>query len=83
MKFHMTKAQIIRACIIIPLVIALGVFLFTNYFQYPQVEIWRDANRLNSVVIPIKDNYVFDNSNLYSIEETLNGYDIIIHVINN
>ena len=79
----MTKAQIIRACIIIPLVIAFGIFLFINYYQYPQVEIWRDANRLNSVVIPIKDNYVFDNNSLYSIEVTSNGYDIIIHVINN
>ena len=81
-KPHMTKAQIIRACILLPLIIAFCCYMISNYYKYPQVEIWPTANRMNSTVIPLKDNYMFDSNNPYVIEQTTNGYDIIIHIIN-
>ena len=64
--------------IIIGIIIILAVNL-TN-IRPKRIDIIRDISTLNNFTIPLRQNYSF-SENLYSIEETEEGYNIIIHCI--
>ena len=75
----LTKGQIIRAIILLPIVIAVGWYFFTQVYIFPKVELWRDGNRMNTTLVEVKEGYTFANEP-YTVEETTNGYNIIIHL---
>lgn len=75
----LTKGQIIRAIILLPIVIAASWYFFTHIYIYPKIELWRDGNRLNTTLIEVKDGYKFADET-YTMKDTENGYDIIIHL---
>lgn len=72
-----TKDRIIRAIITLPIVIGVTWYLFTHVYIYPKVELWRDGSRSHTTLIEVKDGYEFAEDPYY-IENTENGYNIII-----
>ena len=76
----MTKKQIIRAIIILPIIIMVSWYFFNYIYTYPKVELWRNGNRLDATLIKIEDGYQF-MENPYTIENTEDGYDIIVHLM--
>lgn len=73
------KGQLIRLAITLPIVIATTWYFFTNVYIYPKIELWRDGNRMNTTLVKIKDGYTFADEP-YTVQETVNGYDVIIHL---
>lgn len=73
------KGQLIRLAITLPIVIAITWYFFTNVYIYPKIELWRDGNRMNTTLVEIKDGYTFADEP-YTVQETVNGYDVIIHL---
>ena len=73
------KGQLIRLAITLPIVIAITWYFFTNVYIYPKIELWRDGNRMNTTLVKIKDGYTFADEP-YTVQETVNGYDVIIHL---
>lgn len=63
---------------IISIIIILAVGL-TN-IKPKRINIIRNRFVLNNLTIPLRENYSF-SEDLYSIEETEDGYNIIIHCI--
>jgi len=74
-----TKGQIIRGIIVLPIVIAATWYFFTHIYIYPKIELWRDGNRFNTTLIEVKDGYKFADEP-YSIEDTEDGYNIVVHL---
>lgn len=75
----MTKQQIIRAIILLPILIIVTWYFFNYISVYPKIELWRNGSRSNTTLIKIENKYQF-MENPYTIENTENGYDIIIHL---
>lgn len=75
----LTKGQIIRAIILLPIVIAVGWYFFTQIYIYPKIELWRDGNRAHTTLIKTEEGYTFAEEP-YSIEDTAEGYNIVIHM---
>lgn len=73
----LTKGQIIRAIILLPIVIAVGWYFFTQVYIFPKIELWRDGNRSHTTLIEVKNGYEFAEDPYY-IENTENGYNIVI-----
>jgi len=65
------KGQLIR--------LAITWYLFTNVYIYPKIELWRDGNRAHTILIKAEEGYTFAEEP-YSIEETTEGYNIVIHM---
>lgn len=63
---------------IISIIIILAACL-TN-IRPKRIDIIKNRSALNNFTIPLRENYSF-SEDLYSIEETEDGYDIIIHCI--
>jgi len=63
---------------IISIIIILVVSL-TN-ISPKRIDIIRNRSALNNFSIPLRENYSF-SEDLYSIEETEDGYNIVIHCI--
>lgn len=69
--------------IIVPIIVTiiLLVTMFTNdAYKTPQITLKRGFFRMSHIYIPLRDNYDFSEVP-YTIEETENGYNIIIHCI--
>ena len=68
--------------IIISTIICIVIILtacLTNIMP-KRIDIIRNRSALNNFTIPLRENYSF-SEDLYSIEETEDGYNIIIHCI--
>lgn len=63
---------------IISIIIILAT-CFTNIMP-KRIDIIKNRSALNNFSIPLRENYSF-SEDLYSIEETEDGYNIIIHCI--
>lgn len=63
---------------IISIIIILAA-CFTN-IRPKRIDIIKNRSALNNFSIPLRENYSF-SEDLYSIEETEDGYNIIIHCI--
>lgn len=74
-----TKSKLIRACVLLPIVIAVTWYMFTHIYTYPKIELWRNGNRSNVTLIKVEEGYEFAQD-AYSIENTSTGYDVIIHL---
>lgn len=74
-----TKGQVIRAIVTLPLVAAFIWYMSTHVFIYPKIELWRNGSRTNTTLIEIKQGYKFADES-YTIEDTANGYNVIIHL---
>lgn len=74
-----TKSKLIRACVLLPIVIAVTWYMFTHIYIYPKIELWRNGNRSNVTLIKVEEGYEFAQD-AYSIENTDIGYDVIIHL---
>lgn len=77
-----TKGQIIRAIVTLPLVAAFIWYMSTHVFIYPKIELWRNGNRAHVTLIKAEEGYTFAEEP-YSIEETTEGYNIVIHMTRN
>lgn len=73
------KDQLIRLAITLPIVIIIAWYLFTNVYIYPKIELWRDGNRAHTTLIKAEEGYTFAEEP-YSIEDTAEGYNIVIHM---
>ena len=52
-----------------------------NEDRFPRLEIDRSDVRWDTIYIPLRDNHNFSIKHLYDEVETENGYDIVIHVV--
>ena len=48
--------------------------------KYPRVDLWKNHWRTNTIYLPLRDNHKFAEVP-YGIEETENGYNIIIYCV--
>lgn len=67
--------------IILPIlgIIIILAACFTN-IRPKRIDIIKNRSALDNFTIPLRENYSF-SEDLYSIEETEDGYNIIIHCI--
>lgn len=67
--------------IILPIVsiIIILAACFTN-IKPKRIDVIKNKSALDNFTIPLRENYSF-SEDLYSIEETEDGYNIIIHCI--
>lgn len=68
--------------IIISTIISIIIILATclTNIRPKRIDIIRNKSTLDNFTIPLRENYSF-SEDLYSIEETEDGYNIIIHCI--
>ena len=52
-----------------------------NEDRFPRLEIDRSDMRADTIYIALRDNHNFSINHLYDEIDTENGYDIIIHIV--
>ena len=52
-----------------------------NEDRIPRLEIVRSDIRMDTIYIALRDNYNFSINHLYDEVDTENGYDIIVHIV--
>lgn len=68
-------------------VILLMVLIFAltgcaiNEDKFPRLEISRSNMRADTIYIALRDNHDFSINHLYDEVDTENGYDIIVHIV--
>ena len=66
------------------LILIIMIFLLSgcggDSNKLPRVELWKDSWRINTIYLPLRDNHKFAEVP-YGIEETENGYNIIIYCV--
>ena len=72
--------KILVILILIISIIILSSCDFGDQDKFPHVKIAKDEYTANAIFLPLRENHKFAEVP-YSIEETENGYDIIIHCI--
>ena len=70
--------------ILIILIFIILIFLLSgcsgDNSKLPRVELWKDPWRVDAIYLPLRDNHTFAEVP-YGIEETENGYNIIIYCV--
>ena len=72
--------KILIVLILIIIIIIISGCNFGDQAKFPRVEIAKDEYTANAIYLPLRENYKFAEVP-YGIEETENGYNIIIHCI--
>lgn len=72
--------KIFTILILIILIIILSGCGLGDQDKFPRVEMVKDEYTANAIFLPLRENHKFAEVP-YSIEETENGYNIIIHCI--
>lgn len=72
--------KIFAILMLIVLIIILSSCDFGDQDKFPHVEMAKDEYAANAIFLPLRENHKFAEVP-YSIEETENGYNIIIHCI--
>ena len=70
--------------ILLILILIIIIFLLTGCDEdsnkYPRVDLWKNHWRTNTIYLPLRANHTFAEVP-YGIEETENGYNIIIYCV--
>lgn len=72
--------KIVAVFMLIVLIIILSGCDFGDQEKIPRIELIKDDWSANTIYLPLRENHKFAEVS-YSIEETENGYNIIIHCI--
>lgn len=74
----MSKRAAVKIALLALLVLLLAGC--SSFDKWPRVTIERTEYRVDDVQLPLRDGYVFGEQ-MYSIQETGEGYDIVIHAV--
>lgn len=71
--------------ILVVLIFVVTIFLLSgcssgDNSKLPRVELWKDSWRFDTIYLPLRNNHTFAEAP-YGIEETENGYNIIIYCV--